>query len=49
VGEPLREAEKLGVPAPTLKVVYGILKTMQWTTKEKKGLVALPAVPPPEM
>ncbi|KAG0650721.1 AF-toxin biosynthesis 12-1 [Hyphodiscus hymeniophilus] len=45
VGEPLREAEKLGVPAPTLKVVYGILKTLQWTTKENKGLVTLPQLP----
>jgi ketopantoate reductase len=38
VGEPLREAEKLGVPSPTLQVVYGILKTLQWMTKERKAL-----------
>lgn len=42
VGEPLREAEVLGVPTPTLKVVYGLLKGLQFQTKEAKGLVKVP-------
>ncbi|KIX07434.1 uncharacterized protein Z518_02087 [Rhinocladiella mackenziei CBS 650.93] len=39
VGEPIREAEKLGVPTPTLKIIYGFLKGLQWKTMEAKGLV----------
>ncbi|CZT13088.1 hypothetical protein WAI453_005866 [Rhynchosporium graminicola] len=46
VGEPLREAEKLGVPAPNLKLIYGMLKILQWKTMETKGLVKLPVAPP---
>jgi hypothetical protein len=42
VGEPLREAERLGVPAPNLRMAYGMLKCLQWKTKEKRGLVTLP-------
>ncbi len=42
MGEPLREAEKLGVPAPNLRMVYGLLKILQWNIKEKRGIVALP-------
>ncbi|KAJ5786797.1 ketopantoate reductase PanE/ApbA C terminal-domain-containing protein [Penicillium pulvis] len=38
VGEPLREAERLNVPAPTLKIIYGIMKGLQLKTKEAKGL-----------
>ena len=38
VGEPVREAEKLNVPAPTLKIVYGIMKGLQLKVKEEKGL-----------
>ncbi|KAL4779249.1 ketopantoate reductase PanE/ApbA C terminal-domain-containing protein [Aspergillus varians] len=38
VGEPLREAERLGVAAPTLKIVYGIMKGLQLKIKENKGL-----------
>ncbi|KAM0545841.1 hypothetical protein ACHAPJ_011168 [Fusarium lateritium] len=38
VGEPLREADKLGVPAPTLRIVYGIMKGLQIKAKESKGL-----------
>lgn len=37
VGEPLREAERLGVPTPTLKTIYGLLKGLQAKTKEAKG------------
>ncbi|RDL38050.1 2-dehydropantoate 2-reductase [Venustampulla echinocandica] len=43
VGEPMREAERLGVPAPGLKMAYGLLRIMQWKTKERRGLVVLPS------
>ncbi|KAK2599678.1 hypothetical protein N8I77_011412 [Diaporthe amygdali] len=36
-GEPLREAGALGVPTPTLKVMYSLLKALQLKTKEAKG------------
>ncbi|KAK4215601.1 putative 2-dehydropantoate 2-reductase [Rhypophila decipiens] len=45
VGEPLREAERLGVPAPTLRVVYGMLRGIQWKVREAKGLVKVPTSP----
>lgn len=38
VGEPLREAQRLGVSAPTLRIVYGIMKGLQLKVKEEKGL-----------
>ncbi|RJE19731.1 hypothetical protein PHISCL_07923 [Aspergillus sclerotialis] len=38
VGEPLREAEKLNVPAPTLRIIYCIMKGLQLKVKESKGL-----------
>ncbi|KAJ5552712.1 ketopantoate reductase PanE/ApbA C terminal-domain-containing protein [Penicillium frequentans] len=38
VGEPLREAQRLNVPAPTLKLIYGIMKGLQLKVKEEKGL-----------
>lgn len=38
VGEPVREAEKAGVAAPTLRTMYGFLRGIQLKTKEKKGL-----------
>ncbi|KAH6674574.1 6-phosphogluconate dehydrogenase [Halenospora varia] len=43
VGEPLREAEAMGVPAPGLKMVYGLLKILQLKIKEKKGLISYPS------
>lgn len=49
VGEPLREAEELGVPTPTLRVVYGLLKGLQFQTKVAKGLVHVPKESSPEM
>ncbi|ROV95619.1 hypothetical protein VSDG_05314 [Cytospora chrysosperma] len=49
IGEPLREAERLGVPTPTLKVIYGVLKGLQFQTKEAKGLVEVPVRSTPEM
>lgn len=42
LGEPLREAERLGVPAPTLRVLYGLLKGLQFRAKETRGLVEVP-------
>lgn len=39
VGEPVREAKKLGVPAPTLTIIYGILKALQTKVMEERGLV----------
>jgi hypothetical protein len=47
VGEPLREAERLGVPAPNLKMVYGLLKILQTNIKEAKGLLSFPTGPDP--
>ncbi|EME47178.1 hypothetical protein DOTSEDRAFT_20977 [Dothistroma septosporum NZE10] len=38
VGEPLREAEKVGVHAPVLKIIYGFLRAIQLKTKEKEGV-----------
>lgn len=49
VGEPLREAEALGVPTPTLRVVYGLLKGLQFQTKVAKGLVQVPKESSSEM
>ncbi|KIW00515.1 hypothetical protein, variant [Verruconis gallopava] len=40
VGEPVREASRLGVPVPTLTVIYGILKGLQAKVKEERGLIA---------
>lgn len=39
VGEPLREGEWLGIPTPTLKTIYAILKGLQVKVKEERGLV----------
>ncbi|PYH47876.1 ketopantoate reductase family protein [Aspergillus saccharolyticus JOP 1030-1] len=43
VGEAVREGRANGVSMPTLTVLYGILKAMQWRTKERRGLVTVPA------
>lgn len=37
-GEPLREGEAKGVPMPTLRTVYGLLRGLQLQVKENKGL-----------
>ncbi|RAH79733.1 2-dehydropantoate 2-reductase family protein [Aspergillus japonicus CBS 114.51] len=42
VGEAVREGRVKGVAMPTLTVLYGILKAIQWRTKEKRGLVTVP-------
>lgn len=39
LGEPVREQERLGIPTPTLKTMYAILKGLQVKIKEGKGLV----------
>ena len=39
LGEPLREAEKLRVSTPTLKILYSTLKGLQWKTMEQRGLI----------
>ena len=38
VGEPLHEGERYGVPMPTLRIVYSLLKGLQSQIKESKGL-----------
>ena len=38
VGAPVREAQRLGVPVPTLQTIYGLLKGLQVKTKETKGI-----------
>ncbi|KAL1632542.1 hypothetical protein SLS58_011365 [Diplodia intermedia] len=42
VGEPLREAQRLGVPAPTLTFIYSLLKALQTRTKQNRGMVEMP-------
>lgn len=39
VGEPMREAQRLGVPCPTLITVYHLLRALQVKTKERKGVL----------
>ncbi|KAI1379746.1 2-dehydropantoate 2-reductase family [Hypoxylon crocopeplum] len=41
LGEPIKVAEQFGVAVPTLKVLYGLMRAIQWRAKEKKGLVNL--------
>lgn len=41
VGEPMRKAQELGVPCPTLKTMYGILRGIQTRTKLAKGLLSI--------
>lgn len=49
IGEPLRVAEAEGVPTPTLKVLYSLLKGLQYQVKEARGLVEVPAKSTPEL
>ncbi|KAH8168709.1 ketopantoate reductase panE/ApbA domain-containing protein [Sarocladium implicatum] len=42
VGESVREAQRLGVPAPTLTIIYSLLKTLQAGTKMSKGMIQMP-------
>ena len=43
LGEPLREGEKLGVPMPTIKVLFRLCQAIQWKNKELRGLVSAPS------
>lgn len=43
VGEPLREAERLNVPTPTLRTMYALLRGLQWQTMERRKLVHVPS------
>lgn len=38
IGEPVREAQKAGVQAPTLRTMYGFLRGIQLKAKEARGL-----------
>lgn len=49
IGEPMREAQKLGVPVPKLEVLYSLLKGLQFQVKEAMGLVKVPAKNTPEL
>lgn len=42
VGEPFREAQRLGVSVPVLSSVYSILVALQEKTKQRKGMVEMP-------
>lgn len=42
LGEPLREGKALGVPMPTVQVLYHLCRAIQWRNKEAKGLVEIP-------
>ncbi|OCK80122.1 2-dehydropantoate 2-reductase [Lepidopterella palustris CBS 459.81] len=42
VGEPLREGTALGVPMPTLTVLYNLCKAIQWRIKVTRGMVEIP-------
>jgi hypothetical protein len=37
LGEPLREGTAAGIPMPTVKVLYEILRAMQWRRKAEWG------------
>ncbi|TKA73153.1 hypothetical protein B0A49_03845 [Cryomyces minteri] len=43
LGEPLRAGQALGVPMPTLQVLYHLCQAIQWRNKEAKGMVKIPA------
>lgn len=46
LGNPLRIARDLNVPAPILTVLYNLLKGIQFRLMEKKGILSVPEVPP---
>lgn len=46
LGNPLRIAKNLGVPAPILTVLYNLLKGVQFRLMEKKGILSVPKQPP---
>ncbi|PLB44210.1 hypothetical protein P170DRAFT_450385 [Aspergillus steynii IBT 23096] len=42
VGEPVREAQRLGVPAPTLTTIYALLRALQERIKQQKRMGDIP-------
>jgi 2-dehydropantoate 2-reductase len=42
VGEPLKEAHRVGVPTPILRTIYELCKMLQFRLKERNGLVTVP-------
>ena len=38
----MQEGKALGVPMPTLEVLYNLCKAIQWWTKKAKGMVQVP-------
>ncbi|KAF1916037.1 6-phosphogluconate dehydrogenase [Ampelomyces quisqualis] len=42
LGEPLREGRRAGVSMPTLEVLYGLARAVQWRSKEARGVVGVP-------
>ncbi|KAI2606776.1 2-dehydropantoate 2-reductase [Hypoxylon sp. NC1633] len=42
VEEPVKEAERLGIPTPTLKIILGFCRALQWKAMEAKDLVTIP-------
>jgi ketopantoate reductase len=38
----LREGRKAGVQMPTLEVLYGLAKAIQWRVREGRGMVEIP-------
>lgn len=42
LGEPLREGKKLGVPMPTISMLYETLKGIQWKNMVLKGKMEVP-------
>lgn len=45
LGNPLRIAKDLGVPAPILTVLYNLLKGIQFRLMEKRGILSVPKTP----
>lgn len=38
----MREGKRVGVPMPTVEVLYQIAKAIQWRVKEERGMVKIP-------
>ncbi|KAF7846253.1 hypothetical protein BT93_L4763 [Corymbia citriodora subsp. variegata] len=43
VGEPVRAGLSKGVSMPILSTMYSLLKALQWRTRERRGMVGIPA------
>ncbi|KAJ9145296.1 2-dehydropantoate 2-reductase [Pleurostoma richardsiae] len=42
IGEPVRAGKELGVPMPTLSIVFSMCKAIQWRNKQRRGLIDIP-------